>query len=43
MCLAGHDILFIVVPKTFLPVGDSGFIRGVMVTQEGTSPEQMHA
>jgi hydrophobic/amphiphilic exporter-1 (mainly G- bacteria), HAE1 family len=42
-CLAGTACLFYVVPKAFLPVGDSSFIRGVMVAQEGTSPEQMHA
>ena len=30
-------------PKAFLPVGDSSFIRGVLVAQEGSSPEQMHA
>jgi hydrophobic/amphiphilic exporter-1 (mainly G- bacteria), HAE1 family len=42
-CLAGTAYLFYVVPKAFLPVGDSSFIRGVMVAQEGTSPEQMHA
>ena len=42
-CLAGTAYLFYVVPKAFLPVGDSSFIRGVMVAQEGTSPQQMHA
>ena len=31
------------VPKAFLPVGDSSFIRGVFVAQEGSSPDQMHA
>jgi HAE1 family hydrophobic/amphiphilic exporter-1 len=43
LCLAGTGYLFYVVPKSFLPVGDSSFIRGVMVAQEGSSPEQMHA
>jgi len=43
VCLAGTVYLFYVVPKSFLPVGDSSFIRGVMVAEEGTSPEQMHA
>ena len=43
ICLAGTAYLFYVVPKAFLPVGDSSFIRGVMVAQEGSSPEQMHA
>jgi len=43
VCLVGTAYFFYVVPKAFLPVGDSSFIRGVMVAQEGTSPEQMHA
>jgi len=43
VCLAGTAYLFYVVPKAFLPVGDSSFIRGVLVAQEGTSPDQMHA
>ena len=43
VCLAGHGSSFYVVPKAFLPVGDSSFIRGVMVAQEGSSPDQMHA
>src|SRR5947209_2360447 len=43
VCLAGTGYLFYVVPKAFLPVGDSSFIRGLMVAQEGSSPEQMQA
>ena len=43
VCLAGTAYLFYVVPKAFLPVGDSSFIRGILVAQEGSSPEQMHA
>ena len=43
ICLVGTGYLFYTVPKSFLPVGDSSFIRGVLVAQEGTSPEQMHA
>src|SRR5437899_3165281 len=43
VCLAGTGYLFYIVPKSFLPVGDSSFIRGVLVAQEGSSPEQMHA
>ena len=43
VCLAGTAYLFYVVPKSFLPVGDSSFIRGVLVAQEGSSPDQMHA
>src|SRR5262249_49336862 len=30
-------------PFTLLPVGDSGFARGVFIAQEGTSPAQMRA
>jgi HAE1 family hydrophobic/amphiphilic exporter-1 len=43
VCLIGTLYLFSVVPKSFLPVGDSSFIRGVLVAQEGSSPDQMHA
>ena len=43
VCLAGTAFFFYIVPKAFLPVGDSSFIRGVMVAQEGSSPDQMHA
>jgi HAE1 family hydrophobic/amphiphilic exporter-1 len=42
-CMAGTVLLFMVVPKAFLPVGDSSFIWGVMIGREGSSPEQMHA
>ncbi|HVX85995.1 MAG TPA: efflux RND transporter permease subunit [Phycisphaerae bacterium] len=43
VCLAGTVYLFQIVPKAFLPVGDSGFILGLMRAQEGSSPEQMRA
>jgi hydrophobic/amphiphilic exporter-1 (mainly G- bacteria), HAE1 family len=43
VCLVGTIGLFMVVPKAFLPVGDSSFIWGVMIAKEGSSPEQMHA
>jgi hydrophobic/amphiphilic exporter-1 (mainly G- bacteria), HAE1 family len=42
ICLLGTGYLFYVVPKAFLPVGDSSFVRGVFVAQEGSSPDQMH-
>lgn len=42
ICLGGTIFLFRIVPKSFLPIGDSGFIMGVMIAQEGTSPDQMH-
>ncbi len=41
VCLYGTIHLFRVVPRTFLPVGDSSFIWGVLIAQEGTSPEKM--
>jgi len=43
ICLVGTGYLFYIVPKAFLPIGDSSFVRGVMVAQEGSSPEKMHA
>jgi hydrophobic/amphiphilic exporter-1 (mainly G- bacteria), HAE1 family len=43
VCLVATGYLFYVVPKAFLPVGDSSFIRGVLVAPEGSSPDQMHA
>lgn len=41
ICLAGTVWLFIKVPKTFLPDGDSGFIRGIFIASEDSSPRQM--
>ena len=41
VCLAGTIWLFMIIPKAFLPVGDSSFIWGVMIGREGSSPEQM--
>ncbi len=43
VCLAGTIWLFMVVPKSFLPPGDSSFIFGLMIGREGSSPGQMHA
>ena len=43
ICLIGTILLFMAAPKSLLPPGDSGFIRGIFNTQEGTSPERMHA
>jgi HAE1 family hydrophobic/amphiphilic exporter-1 len=40
-CLGGTVLLFMAVPKSFLPVGDSGFVWGVFIAQEGSSPQQM--
>ncbi len=42
--LPGWDgIPFLRGAKAFLPIGDSSFVRGVFVAQEGSSPEQMRA
>lgn len=41
VCMAGTLYLFGLVPKGFLPVGDSSFARGVMIAQEGTSYPEM--
>jgi HAE1 family hydrophobic/amphiphilic exporter-1 len=41
VCLVGTVLLFRAVPKAFLPIGDSSFIWGVMIAQEGTAPAQM--
>src|SRR5262247_358206 len=43
VCLAGTVWLFMVVPKAFLPVGDSSFVWGVMIAREGSSPKEMRA
>src|SRR5262249_33870178 len=43
MCMAGTIYLFEIVPKSFLPVGDSGTMFGFMIAQQGSSPDQMHA
>jgi len=41
ICLAGTNWLFMLVPKAFLPPGDSGVIFGAFIAQEGSSPKQM--
>ena len=41
VCLAGTIYLFTIVPKTFLPPGDSGVIFGAFIAREGSSPKQM--
>jgi HAE1 family hydrophobic/amphiphilic exporter-1 len=43
VCLAGTIGLFILVPKSFLPPGDSGVVFGVFIAAEGSSPKQMQA
>ncbi len=43
VCIIGLWFFFTHLPFTLLPVGDSGFARGVFIAQEGASPEQMRA
>ena len=42
-CVLGLFFFFTHLPFTLLPPGDSGFIRGIFIAQEGASPAQMHA
>lgn len=42
VCLAGTIFLFMLVPKSFLPPGDSSVIFGAFIAREGSSPAQMH-
>ncbi|HEX5832290.1 MAG TPA: efflux RND transporter permease subunit [Pyrinomonadaceae bacterium] len=41
VCLAGTIYLFTIVPKAFLPPGDSGVLFGAFIAREGSSPKQM--
>ncbi len=43
VCLAGTIWLFMIIPRSFLPPGDSSVIFGVFMGKEGSSPEQMRA
>ncbi|HEX4653691.1 MAG TPA: efflux RND transporter permease subunit [Candidatus Udaeobacter sp.] len=40
-CIVGLWFFFTHIPFTLLPVGDSGFARGVFIALEGSSPAQM--
>ncbi|HEY2568435.1 MAG TPA: efflux RND transporter permease subunit [Candidatus Udaeobacter sp.] len=42
-CILGLWFFFTHLPFTLLPPGDSGFIRGVFIAKEGSSPAQMRA
>src|SRR5438128_742327 len=42
-CIFGLWFFFTHLPFTLLPPGDSGFVRGVFIALEGSSPAQMHA
>ncbi len=41
-CLYGTWHLFNVIPRSFLPVGDTSCIQGSLIAPEGNSPEKMH-
>ncbi|PWU10222.1 MAG: acriflavine resistance protein B [Verrucomicrobia bacterium] len=41
VCLIGTVLLYLHVPKTFLPAGDSGELFGVFLCREGTSALEM--
>ena len=41
VCMFGTIYLFMKVPKAFLPPGDSSFAMGILIGQEGSSPEAM--
>jgi HAE1 family hydrophobic/amphiphilic exporter-1 len=43
VCILGLWFFFTHIPFTLLPPGDSGFIRGIFIAQEGSSPAQMRA
>jgi HAE1 family hydrophobic/amphiphilic exporter-1 len=43
VCLAGTLWLFMIIPRTFLPPGDSSGVFGFFMGKEGASPEQMRA
>src|SRR6185312_16304054 len=43
LCLAGTIVLFIRVPKAFLPPGDSSVVFGAFIAREGSSPKEMKA
>ncbi len=43
VCLVGTGWMFTAVPKAFLPKGDSGFLFGLFIAKEGSSPKEMYA
>ena len=40
-CLGLTVWVFGLLPKTFIPAGDSSFIRGILICQQGISPERI--
>ncbi|MEI6809386.1 MAG: efflux RND transporter permease subunit, partial [bacterium] len=43
LCILGSAVFILLLPKTFLPPGDSSFIRGAMIMPQGASTEQIRA
>jgi HAE1 family hydrophobic/amphiphilic exporter-1 len=43
VCLIGTFLFLFIIPKAFLPAGDSSVVQGVIIAREGSSPDQMHA
>ena len=43
LCIVGAAVLYLMLPKAFLPPGDSSFIFGAMLMPQGASSEQMQA
>lgn len=41
LCIGGTLWMFMILPKSFMPEGDSGAISGQMVMQQGTSTDQI--
>src|SRR5947207_14173457 len=41
VCILGLWFFFTHLPFTLIPPGDSGFVRGIFIAQEGSSPAQM--
>src|SRR5437899_4287683 len=42
-CILGLLVFFTHLPFTLIPPGDSGFVRGIFITQERSSPPQIRA
>ncbi len=40
-CILGVYVFYKALPFTLLPAGDSGFVQGIFLAQEGSSPDQM--
>jgi len=43
LCIVGSAVFYFLLPKTFLPPGDSSFIMGAMIMPQGASTEQIRS